>query len=152
MGLIKAGNSQLQAGLMALPTGSDLKVLVACVSGATGSSGARVLGSSSNYVVPTGKVFKCLAVQTTRSATTASNAIGYADNSLPFYATTAPTNPIYSNGGSSTPISNITAISLDMISVCLKGFDIPAGKYLISKGNGGAGDCYSTIYGYEESV
>lgn len=130
---------------------AGLKVLVCNVVQATGSySCMRTPGSSTDYVVPANKTFKCIAgLFADVQLNSCMGAIGYADTAATFGGAAAPTNPVFMNGGTSTVRRQTYHTAGSRIEVSLLGFNIPTGKYPFGyRDIGGESQFY--IIGYEE--
>ena len=124
---------------------------------ATNSCTLRKMGSAASYQTPVGKVFRAVYAIVFGIGTANSNfPLGYADNDLGFDAVGSPTNPVYAAGQSSarkglTLLPPGGTVQGSGMTVDLRGWSVPAGKYPMITGASGEGAiCH--VYGYEENA
>lgn len=142
----------LTLGALQWPYGSNIKTLVAKTDAANRYSCFREIGSSTDYVVPANKSFKCVgavAAGALAAGTVATIALGYANTAATFGGGGAPTSPIYAVGGDATYRGNLYAPPAGA-SYSFIGFNIPTGKYPFMDDGSATPDGYVMLFGYEE--
>lgn len=143
----------ISMGSVQWPIGSNLIYLVARTDTANSYSCFRQPGASSAYQVTAGKTFRCVAavVKACMSAgTTGLIGIGYADTAATWGGGAAPTNPVFSVGGTSTFQPNDVSSGGVSSYPLIMGFSIPAQKYPMMSDNSASYDGECILIGYEE--
>lgn len=149
MNIIPTQIDSLTIGGRVLTDLENLKILLCHPGGTTNESTGRLASASAGYQVPTGSVFKVVAVRI-NVLVVGQFYIDYSNNDVgPYAAGGSKTGVTYPGGDIGLgKIHNASVVGVVEIPY---DFEIPAGKYLGVDANGGGGgpDGMVQIFGYE---